>query len=1051
MIRVYSAVLILLMVFLSGAVARADSIMIDGKIFSNVKIHETSTRYYVRLPDGSAISVDKNKIQPGEIVFGDGPLPLQAVRDRQTREAAEKEAAEKAAADQARKEAEARTTAEKDAADQARKEAEARAAQEVSAQAATERAQREAAEQAAREAAEKAEVERAAREAAEKAAKAAQEQAAKEAAERQAAEEARREAEAKAQEELAARQAAEQAAKEAAEKAAQDRAAREAAEQAAKEAAEKAAKEAAEREAAEQAAKEATEKAIREAAERAVAEKAAKEAAEMAAEEAMKRAAAEQAAKEAAEKAAQEAADRAAAEKAAKEAAEKATREAQERAAAEKTAREALEQAAREAADRETAEQAAREAAQREVAEKAARDAAEQAAREAADREEAEKAARDAAEQAAREAADREAAEKTARDAAEQAAREAADREAAEKAARDEAEKAVLQATDREAAEKVARDAAEQAAKAAAERAAAEQAARERLEREAAEQAERERLEREEAEREAAEQAERERLEREEAMRRAMPVTTAYTSRIEPAETIAPDTPLPIRAGAASLPCVEGEEEPGLEINTLVLNGAELTVAFCTVDLASVGIDLEMLVIEALESAGSALSGDTLFLSATGVYTPATRGLLRDAWIEPRFGRYSGDTAAALAGRIAEALLAAEAALAPARLRWAEAEAPDCHTAREGGSATTDSTLGVLLAETPEGQPLAYLLNFAVSPPVVFGEAVSPDRGVPGETARFLRENAANHIPVLFTNAAAGDVELKTPVGAQNPNRDRAIGWVLAGAALAALETVEPRDAVQLSCKAHTAEFPPALNANMQPAHVRIREIHLDEAAFLALPGIPAAQIGMLLRVKGYDRGFEQLFPIAQCGEGAVFHPTIEEFFAVTPHTRLCAYGPLMISWFGAHYLEGRSEADDPVWANVPILNRYASTFRAALERGLKERAAIAEQWEKAVAGVGALAEWINANEPESEEIEALRALLGGDSSFARHVAAVHIRGQYADFTEEQRVILMGVAQGSGLPFDAILLLQIMARPESLPEEAAALLDTLNIEGYPFL
>ena len=975
MTRVYSAVLILFMVCLYGAVARADSIMIDGKIFSNVKIHETSTRYYVRLPDGSAISVDKNKIQPGEIVFGDGPLPLQAVRDRETREAAEKEAAEKAAADQARKEAEARATAEKDAADQARKEAEARAAQEVAAQAATERAQREAAEQAAREAAEKAEVERAAREAAEKAAKAAQEQAAKEAADRQAAEEARREAEAKAQEELAARQAAEQAAKEAAEKAAQDRAAREAAEQAAKEATEKAAKEAAEREAAEQAAKEATEKAIREAAERAVAEKAAKEAAEMAAEEAMKRAAAEQAAKEAAEKAAKEAAERAAAEKAAKEAAEKATREAQDRAAAEKTAREALEQAAREAADRETAEQAAREAAELDV----------------------------------------------------------------------------RQAADREAAEQGARDAAERAAPAAAGADAAEQAARERLEREAAEQAERERLEREEAEREAAEQAERERLEREEAMRRAMPLTTAYTSRIEPAETIAPDTPLPIRAGAASLPFVEGGEEPGLEINALVLNAAELTVAFCTVDLASVGIDLEMLVIEALEGAGSALSGDTLFLSATGVYTPATRGLLRDAWIGPRFGSYSGETAAALAGRIAEALLAAEAALAPARLRWAEAEAPDCHTAREGGSATTDSTLGVLLAETPEGQPLAYLLNFAVSPPVVFGQAVSPDRGVPGETARFLRENAANHIPVLFTNAAAGDVELKTPVGAQNPNRDRAIGWVLAGAALAALETVEPRDAVQLSCKAHTAQFPPALNANMQPAQVRIREIHLDEAAFLALPGIPAAQIGMLLRVKGYDRGFEQLFPIAQCGEGAVFHPTIEEFFAVTPHTRLCAYGPLMISWFGAHYLDGPSEADDPVWANVPILNRYASTFRAALERGRQERAAIADQWENALAGVDALAGWINANEPEAEEAEALRALMGGDASFARHLAAVHIRGQYADFTEEQRVILMGVAQGSGLPFDAILLLQIMARPESLPEEAAPRLDTLNIEGYPFL
>lgn len=1043
MIRIFCAALIVLTILLAGLNARADSIVIDGKVYTNVRIHETSTRYYVRLPDGSAISVDKSKVQPGDIVIGEGPLPSQATRDKAAREAEEKKAAEKAAAEAAVREAEtqaAREAAEKAAADQARREADARAAQEAADKAATERAQREAAEKAAREAAEKAEQERAARETAERAAKEAQEKAEKEAAERQAAEQARREAEAKAQRELAARQAAEQAAKEAAEKAAQDRAAREAAEQTAREATEKAIREAAEREAAEQTAREATEKAIREAAERAAAEQAAKEAAEMAAQEAMKRAAAEQAAKEAAEKAASEAAERAAAEKAAKEAAERATKEAEERAAAEKAAREALEKAARDAADRETAEQAAHEAAEREVAEKAARDAAEKAAREAAGREAAEKAARDAAEQAAHEAAEREAAEKAARDTAEKAAREAADREAAEKAARDAAEKAVMEATDREAAEKVARDAAEKAAREAAERAAVEKAARE-----AAEQAAREA-----AEREAAEKAEQERLEREEAIRRAIPVTTAYTFRTESTEAIAPDTPVSIHAGAAMLALSDGDNETGLEINTLVLKGGETTLAFCTVDLASVDSGLQQAVSDALAAAGSALTSDTLFLSATGVYTSATRGVLRDAWLQPRFGFYNSETAAALAARIAGAVLAAESTLAPAQLRWAEAEAPDCHAAREGGNATTDSTLGVLLAETLENKPVAILLNYAISPPVAYGETPLNGRGVPGETARLLREHTADRLPVLFTNAAAGDVALKVPAGAQNNHRDAAIGWVLAGAALAALETAEPRDSVQIGWTAHTADLPPALLAHLQPAQARIREIYLDEAAFLALPGIPAAQIGMLLRVKGYSRGLDQIFLVSQCGEGAIFHPAIEEYFAVTPHTRLSGYGPLMISWFGAHYLDGSSDEEEPVWASVPILNRYASAFRAALDRGERERETIQQQWERALPGLDALAESITDPSPETD---ALKVMLDPDAArvLARQLAAEHVRGQFADFTEEQRVILMGVAQGAGLPFDAIMLLQMMVQPNTLPKEAARVIEEMQIAGYDFL
>jgi len=55
--------------------AWSDSILIDGKVYTNVKVYESKTRYYVRLPDGTSLSVGKDQIQKGDIVFGDGPPP----------------------------------------------------------------------------------------------------------------------------------------------------------------------------------------------------------------------------------------------------------------------------------------------------------------------------------------------------------------------------------------------------------------------------------------------------------------------------------------------------------------------------------------------------------------------------------------------------------------------------------------------------------------------------------------------------------------------------------------------------------------------------------------------------------------------------------------------------------------------------------------------------------------------------------------------------------------------------------------------------------------
>lgn len=59
----------------------ADSIIIKGKTYTGVKIYQSDTRYYFRLPDGSAVSAAKADIQPCDIIFGDKPLPKSQQED----------------------------------------------------------------------------------------------------------------------------------------------------------------------------------------------------------------------------------------------------------------------------------------------------------------------------------------------------------------------------------------------------------------------------------------------------------------------------------------------------------------------------------------------------------------------------------------------------------------------------------------------------------------------------------------------------------------------------------------------------------------------------------------------------------------------------------------------------------------------------------------------------------------------------------------------------------------------------------------------------------
>ena len=502
-----------------------------------------------------------------------------------------------------------------------------------------------------------------------------------------------------------------------------------------------------------------------------------------------------------------------------------------------------------------------------------------------------------------------------------------------------------------------------------------------------------------------------------------------------------------LQAGAKRMVVSDAlEPDQQLEINAIVLRCGDQTVALCAIDTAAIDHHLPRAVAKRLEASGSALTGDTLILMATGVHTNRYPGLLQGYPHEQSFGPHQPTNLQEAADQITLLLKDAERNLQPAQFRAAEAEAPQYHAKRASASSTEDSTLAVVTLETLDNLPIAHVINYALHPPIESGEGPESRRGVPGTIAQALREHANAPVPVLFANGAAGDIIPNPPEGDTPQQRDTALGQALARATLAALENAPPQKEITLAFRARQAQLPPTLLDELLPRTVTLQELHLNQTIFLAIPGNPAAQIGLLLRVKAMQQGAESVVLLGLANDNLGFQPTIQEYFAVTQHTKHAFHGPLFIRWFSENYLEPAPDDMPPLWTNIQTMLQHNASFKASQSRANAARGLIQQTYAAAQPAITAFANQLVPNPALPERLSQSER-----NAITQQLAARHIREQYAKFTQEQRAILMGAAQGAGLPFDAVLLLQLMARPENLPPEVQKALQSINHPGYNFL
>lgn len=508
-----------------------------------------------------------------------------------------------------------------------------------------------------------------------------------------------------------------------------------------------------------------------------------------------------------------------------------------------------------------------------------------------------------------------------------------------------------------------------------------------------------------------------------------------------------------VSAGAARV--VSGSDADPLknfEVNALVIKVGERAAVFASADLPAFDAALTDAVAAKLAAGGSTLAADQLLLGATGADTGWLTGVMQGVMPGVLYGAFDQAAFDTLTGAFVEAITQAEAAIAPAAYLTGESEAPEYHAAREGASTTADSTLGFLLVQNHAGEPLGAILNYAIQPPRQFGDTVLGHRGFPGALAEAVRAKTKAEMPVVFYNGVAGDLD---PVLPEDPAARTEAAAAIAGLAMASLEGATPRKESSLWTAARRAELPVSLLGEILPTEALLTEIHLSDEVFVSMPGAPAAQIGVLLRVKALEQGAGGVFLCSHASDFQWYHPGITEYMLVSERARSAFHGPLMIKWYAENCL-----AYEPSTVGMDMIPELAShkvAFEAGVKRGEAERAALEAAWallDKGLQGLGKMM-------PQFKD--KLQDLPPDATAFldtlkpkqlplvARQVAATYLRAEFADNTAEERVTIMGVAQGAGLAYDAVVLLDTLSRPEKFPQEVQAILMLLQLQGYKVL
>ena len=337
-----------------------------------------------------------------------------------------------------------------------------------------------------------------------------------------------------------------------------------------------------------------------------------------------------------------------------------------------------------------------------------------------------------------------------------------------------------------------------------------------------------------------------------------------------------------------------------LEARALVLAAGDEKLALVAVD--HLGYDQAM--VERVREAAAPKAGltpDRIFVMSS--HTHAGGGAYLQVFPELA-GKFDPSIRTFYEQRAAEAVVAAAAALRPARLAIGAGAVPGLSRFRSTwppGGGPVDREVGVLrVDDAATGAPLGVLMNFAAHPTVLGAKNFEFSADYPGYARRTLERLLGGGVMALFSNGAQGTIAPRPFGGAGEWARAENMGVILAAEVFKVVHMLEPRDRVQIQVIRTPLALKPQLPPGLPPGrslgdiyHSEVSAVVFDRRfAFVTIPGELSSILNAAVKERGTLLGFERTFLLGLTNDAVGYILSEDEYRHGTYESRISLFGP---------------------------------------------------------------------------------------------------------------------------------------------------------------
>jgi hypothetical protein len=460
----------------------------------------------------------------------------------------------------------------------------------------------------------------------------------------------------------------------------------------------------------------------------------------------------------------------------------------------------------------------------------------------------------------------------------------------------------------------------------------------------------------------------------------------------------------------------------------LFLDDGTTRLFLIDVDLVAINPELRARV---LELASDIVPHENIILCATHTHN-GQGGMTRNLVMRAVSGRFIPEVLESTAIGITQSMQQAYDNRRRAAIGYGTAKQTALTANRRVSGGPRDEQIGVIMVEDADGKPISVVANLAGHPTTIGDgpEHYEFSADYPGYYYKEMEALTSPDCVALFLNGAEGNQTVGDPEGKSGWARTESIGRSLARRVKEVINGISCGEA---TLKVNSAEpkLPLTLASQLQPDKVFVQTLEINDLLLTFLPGEPCAEIALELRNRALARGYAAQFTVGLANDYIMYFTPKSLYSEFTYEASSSFFGPRMEDWFYREFTRLMSKGEplpDPPMAEPAqpqeikggmLLDLKGDPYAVGVARGRAFQEDLKLRYDNRIFQPVSTGAWyppdsIWAKLPKFVDPTMLLVPMMG-------MAARPLLKGVPDSAFRE---IEGLAEGAGMPFDAMWLLQ---------------------------